>query len=273
MVDVSPQRTTRRRVTLVLLVVLVVGGSILAARPAWAVGSDPSCNPGNDCTGFERGTYEVTEGVEYVEINVLAAWCCPVGQGQIDYATVNGSAVGGRDFQHTSGTLTYAGGGWGGIRIPITDDTLAEGREQFQVRLKNFRGTFVNRGHETAVVSILDRTEGEGSVSSGSPGRSNSQVRGPQTGSSTPAARPSTGPAASPLHVAQQPLTTATPGPPAPMASGSLGAHTEQREVALSAVEPRGQHRPPLALVAGLVALLLGTVCVGWRTRPDARPT
>src|SRR5688500_3898007 len=122
-----------RRLVLVLVAVAAFGTAVTVA-PAWADESSSSCNPGSDCTGFERNAYEVTEGAEYVDLAVSAAWCCPAGQGQVDYATSDGSAVAGRDYQPTSGTLTYAGHGGGHIRVPIADDTLSEGEEQFVVR-------------------------------------------------------------------------------------------------------------------------------------------
>ena len=93
---------------------------------------------------------------EYVLIEVQAQSCCPGGQGQVDFFTSDITAVAGRDYVHTAGTLILAGGTKTHIRVPLIDDVLVEERKQFQVTLTNFRGTFAERGSDKAVVNILD---------------------------------------------------------------------------------------------------------------------
>jgi hypothetical protein len=122
-----------------------------------------------------------------------------VAQGTIDYYTADLTAVAGQDYTQTAGTLTYTGHGGNTIRVPIIQDGLLEGEEQFEVRLTNFRGSFVNRGRETAVVRILhDDSPKQSSDNSARQGQSNQQTDGSQAGSSArPASPPSAVPASS----------------------------------------------------------------------------
>ena len=276
----------RRCVAVPLLCLLAIASVVISWSPALAIGSDPYCNPGNDCTGFEHAEYEVTEGSEYVEVTVFAAWCCPVGQGQIDYETSSRSAVAGQDFQHTAGTLTYAGGGWGAIYVPITDDTRLEGTEQFEVRLTNFRGTFVNRGHETAIVNILERPQERATSDPRPAAGASPQIRGSQTGSSPLSPRPSEArPASGSKATVPQPLSAAPPSTQVPALVAEEGVtealDPSQRseplggasDVASSDVEPRGNNRPAVALFAALAGLLLVTAIVRAAKPGRARPT
>jgi hypothetical protein len=172
----------RKRTPRIVILVLLAAGSVLtAASPVWAEGCE-----GGSCTGFERDEYWVAEGAVYVELHVYAAWCCPVGQGAIDYHTSDLTAVAGRDYQQTSGTLTYTGHGGNLIRVPIIQDGSIEDEERFEVKLTNFRGSFVNRGRETAVVRIVDDDPKQSLGSSASSGGSNQQTEGSHAGSSAP---------------------------------------------------------------------------------------
>lgn len=187
---------------IVLLALLAAGIVLTAASSAWADGCE-----GGSCTGFEKGEYEVAEAAGYVDLAVFQAWCCPMGQGQIDYHTSDLTALAGEDYQQTSGTLTFAAPansfGRLEIRVPINQDELLEGEQRFEVRLTNFRGTFVNRGRETAVVRILDDDSKQASGGSAISGQSKQQTAGSQP-------RSSSGP----------PSTSAVPTSPGPSAAG-----------------------------------------------------
>lgn len=170
-----------RQLRVVLLAMLVAGSVIIAASSARADGCE-----GNSCSGFVQDEYEVAETAGSVELQVSVAWCCPVAQGTIDYYTSDLTAVAGHDYQQTSGTLTYTGHGGNVIRVPITNDELVEGEERFEVKLTNFRGSFVNRGRETAVVRILGDYPKQSSGIAASPGRSGQQPVGSQESSLAP---------------------------------------------------------------------------------------
>ncbi|QDV17336.1 Calx-beta domain protein [Gimesia panareensis] len=63
----------------------------------------------------------------------------------VDYATINNSAIAGDDFTSTSGTLTIdAGNLTGTFTIPIIDTDLVEGQEKFLVNLTNISSNNAN---------------------------------------------------------------------------------------------------------------------------------
>src|ERR1044071_3330971 len=59
----------------------------------------------------------------------------------VDFATVDGTALAGRDFQTTSGTLSFQVGETNRtVRIPLLNDALPEPIESFQLVLSNPAG-------------------------------------------------------------------------------------------------------------------------------------
>lgn len=241
------------RLALVLTAV-VAAGSVVTVTPVRADEGGAHCDPGSNCTGFERNAYEVTEGTAHVDLAVYAAWCCPVGQGAIDYETVDRSAVAGEDYQRTSGTLTYTGHGGARIRVPISDDALSEGAEQFEVRLTNFRGTFVNRGYETAVVTIVDPTRYEHVVGSTSVDDTNQGTPDPLQTASAP----------------RRPPAAAIPAPDSmeawPASPVQQHRPPEQTEGAIArppGAEKASEGGPSSGLLVAFGCALLATVVVG----------
>ena len=185
---------------LVLLALLVMGSLLTAPSPTWGH-HGPGCE-GHDCSGFAKGEYKVVESAGHVVLDVDVAFCCPMAQGQIDYYTSDLTAVAGQDYKQTSGTLTFSaliGVAPTHIRVPVHQDELVEGEERFEVRLTNFRGSFVSRGRETALVRVLDNEDSkQSSGSSSSPDRSSQQAVQSRRGtSSPPPSEASAGPASS----------------------------------------------------------------------------
>jgi hypothetical protein len=121
---------------------------------------------------------------------VSVAWCCPVAQGAIDYETSDLTALAGQDYQRTSGTLTFTGHAGNVIRVPIIDDDSTEGEERFEVRLTDFKGSFVKRGRETAIVRLLEEDPKQPSITYTSPRGSSQQATGSRTSSSSTSTRP-----------------------------------------------------------------------------------
>ena len=71
----------------------------------------------------------------------------------VNYATVDGTAIGGEDYTTTSGTLRFAPGDTSNtIRVPVLEDATAEQVETFTVVLSNPVGTSVV--HDTGVGTI-----------------------------------------------------------------------------------------------------------------------
>jgi ELWxxDGT repeat protein len=65
----------------------------------------------------------------------------PAGTVTVDYATADGSAVGGEDYESLSGTLVFPLGEWQGtIAVPVRGDTLLERDETFRLELSNPSG-------------------------------------------------------------------------------------------------------------------------------------
>src|SRR6266481_1276732 len=77
------------------------------------------------------------------------------GLATVDYTTVDDSALAGSDYQFTSGTLTFNDGeSFQIITIPIIDDKVPEGTEDFFVTLSNPTGAVLGLG--TNIVTIFD---------------------------------------------------------------------------------------------------------------------
>jgi hypothetical protein len=161
----------KRSLRLVFLVLLAAGALVAAASPAWA-------------NGFQKDEYQVNEYAGYVNVTVQVKFV-PMGQGQIDYHTSDLTAIAGHDYQQTSGTVTFVSGTYGvqDIRIPINQDELIEVEEQFEVKLTNFRGSFVDRGYETALVRIFDDDQKPAPSGSSSPGTSTQKLSASKAGS------------------------------------------------------------------------------------------
>ena len=74
----------------------------------------------------------------------------------VDYVTVTGTAIGGKDYEGTVGTLTFPAGARGRIiRVPIIDDKLVEEEETFTLRLSNSNVT-IGVGEATGVITDND---------------------------------------------------------------------------------------------------------------------
>ena len=77
------------------------------------------------------------------------------GAVSVDYATADGSAKAGEDYEAVSGTLTFAAGETGKtVHVPVLDDDVDEGREEFELRLSNESGAYVRNRHRKATGTI-----------------------------------------------------------------------------------------------------------------------
>ena len=79
------------------------------------------------------------------------------GVASVDFATADGTAVGGSDYTAANGTLTWPDGVSGNqtISILITDDNSAEFSESFTVTLSNVSGATLG-ANSSATVNIID---------------------------------------------------------------------------------------------------------------------
>ncbi len=73
----------------------------------------------------------------------------------VDYATADGTAKAGEDYEAVSGTVTFAAGETEKkVHVAILDDDVDEGREQFEMRLSNESGAHLRRMHRKATGTI-----------------------------------------------------------------------------------------------------------------------
>ncbi len=90
---------------------------------------------------------------------------------QVDYATIDGSALAGSDYQSTQGTLMFPAGTTElMVSVPVIGDTLVEANEGFSLRLSNAVGASLSATPQAAgtiidddrTISIAPRTVQEG---------------------------------------------------------------------------------------------------------------
>ena len=104
---------------------------------------------------FTRERYEASEDDEAVEFRVRLSKAVSQ-EAVVDYVTVTGTAIGGKDYEGTVGTLTFPAGSRGRIiRVPIIDDKLVEEEETFTLRLRNSNVT-IGVGEATGAITDND---------------------------------------------------------------------------------------------------------------------
>ena len=76
----------------------------------------------------------------------------------VDYATANGNAIAGQDYQTTSGTLTFTSGGplTQTVSVPIIGDTADETNEEFLVTLSGATNAEIADGEGTGTINNDD---------------------------------------------------------------------------------------------------------------------
>lgn len=122
---------------------------------------------------FVQSTYSVNENGTSIDVFVSRTGGAG-GAASVSYATSGGSAASGQDFASTSGTLTWADGDASPktISVPIADDTIYEGSEDFTVSLSGASGASlgtpnsatvnINDNESAPTVAINDVAQAEG---------------------------------------------------------------------------------------------------------------
>lgn len=92
----------------------------------------------------------------------VAVWVVREGdqtvKSSVDYSTVSGTAVSGQDFGFTSGRLNFhADSNKQIVEVPLLDDGLGEGDEQFGFRLLNPSPGVLLTGEQTVTIAENDR--------------------------------------------------------------------------------------------------------------------
>lgn len=132
------------RIALVLSMAIVAGTASPAAAAchAFTVSVDPA---------------EVTEGGE---VTVTVERDAAVAESSIDVSTVDGTAVGGTDYEPLDETADFPDGGTSQtFTVPTMDREGSQGDRDFQVELSNPQGCDVNTNYvvgDPATVTIAD---------------------------------------------------------------------------------------------------------------------
>jgi hypothetical protein len=133
--------------------------------PGFSLGKVTTCHvyledndPG---IGFTQANNSVSEATATITLTVQRGNDLLLGPFTVDYATRGAAATAGADFESTSGTLSFAEGEViRSIVIPILNDALAEGLEDFHVELSNPSSGFDTGNLAFAQVRIEDNDEG-----------------------------------------------------------------------------------------------------------------
>lgn len=114
--------------------------------------------------GFSAATFRGGEKDKYITISVLRSGGSD-GEVNVDYTTIDGSAIAEEDYTTTSGTLHWGNGDLSPqtFRVPVADDGKIEGNEFFRLQLSqpSNRATL---GQATAEVTILDNVSTQDAI-------------------------------------------------------------------------------------------------------------
>lgn len=118
-------------------------------------GGDSNTPGGSGTIQIGEITYDAAEGT-VVNIRVARSGGSS-GSVSVDFATADGTAVGGSDYNSVSGTLTWPDNGSGNrtISIAITDDDTAENLESFTLTLSNVSAATLGP-NSVATINIID---------------------------------------------------------------------------------------------------------------------
>lgn len=106
--------------------------------------------------GLSSNTYRIDEPDGTAQV-IIQRTQGSSGVVTVDYRSVDASATTGQDYNSVSGTVTFADGETSKtISIPILDDSLIEGTEEFSFTIDNVTGGATLLAPRTALVRILD---------------------------------------------------------------------------------------------------------------------
>lgn len=117
--------------------------------PSWSAAASPTVQ-------FDPPTYTVAENGGSVVVRITRSPANVNSETTVNYATANGSAVAGQDYDAVSGRLTFAAGeNEKTVQIPIVNDVAQEGPENFTVFLSSPVGASLGSA-ATATSTIAD---------------------------------------------------------------------------------------------------------------------
>ena len=146
----------------------LVGGQALLAQSASLIATsivDDDATPVLKISAIQPVLNEQA-GVATFEVTLSAPSALPVS---VQYTTADGTAVGGQDYSHVAGVITFAPGETSKtIVVPILNDSVFEGVESFRVELYNPVDALIEV--PAATVTVVDDGTGYGGSDSDTPG-------------------------------------------------------------------------------------------------------
>ena len=138
--------------------------------------ADNESPPSAGSLQFSGSAYSAQENATSVRITVSRSGGSS-GEVSVEYATTDGSASSGSDYQSTSGTVMLANGEVSAsLDINLMDDNTVEGNETFTVKLRVPTGGAVLGSPSTATVTILENDRATAGDGGGGGGGSTSPI-------------------------------------------------------------------------------------------------
>ncbi|HEV8578898.1 MAG TPA: Calx-beta domain-containing protein [Thermoanaerobaculia bacterium] len=135
-----------------------VSGGIASVAEATGLIRDDDAAP---ALKLSIGDVSVTEGAQSTALFTVALSAPAAGEVRVSYATAEGTARAGSDYQTTSGTLVFAPGETAKtLAVPLLNDALFEPEESFSVDLSSPAGAVLDRARGTATIRDDERCTG-----------------------------------------------------------------------------------------------------------------
>ena len=159
------------------------GFGLLDLMAAYTWLDENAGSPGPGTVQFSSASYGVDENTGGIMVTVMRSGG-DAGQVTVDYATADGTALAGEDYQGNAGTLTFLDGETSRtFTVTILDDAVHEADESLTLTLGNPGGGAVLGSPTSAVLTILDNDPAPqpGSLSLGATGYTVAEAGGSVT--------------------------------------------------------------------------------------------
>ena len=133
------------------------------AASAMGRGNGNGGGPDRDQIKLDQRNFVTSEGAGVAVVSVERSRETDA-EVTIDFATADGRAVAGEDYEPVSGTLAWGPdeGGRKTFRVPIVNDSAKEPAEHFEIVLSNpTGGAAIQRAHGDGRVTIVDNDQGD----------------------------------------------------------------------------------------------------------------
>lgn len=133
-------------------------GAVLGGQTQATLTIDDNDSPPNQqgTIQFAAASYSANENGDVALITVERIGGT-AGSVQVDYETLNNTALAGSDYTFSTGTLTFADGqAQATFAVPLLEDSIVEGDERVRLRLSNVQGGATLGSRSSADLFILD---------------------------------------------------------------------------------------------------------------------